>query len=34
MAIILLNMKRLLLELQIYSSEKESENSSNFVTQK
>ena len=34
MAIVLLNMKRILLELQIYSGEKESENGSNFVTQK
>ena len=32
MAIVLLNMKRMLLEL-FYSGEKESENGSNFVTQ-
>ena len=34
MAIVLLNMKRMLLELLIYSAEKESKNGSNFVTQK
>ena len=33
MAIVLLNMMRMLLELSIYSGEKESENGSNFVTQ-
>ena len=31
---VLLNMKRMLLELYIYSGEKESENGSNFVSQK
>ena len=34
MAIVLLNMKRMLLELLIYSGEKESLFGSNFVTQK
>ena len=34
MDIVLLNMKRMLLELKIYSAEKDSENGSNFDTQK
>ena len=34
MAIVLLNIKRMLLELLIYSGEKESDNGLNFVTQK